>query len=129
MTWRGCVNVSQVEKIKNCISVGSENKKLWYFGINTVHIFYKNLFLKRADMYLNLKGLYIYRQSPVKLPDIKNIIYQCMTSIQELIRIHNNSAHKSWSKYTTDDKVGKVNLVNVTCKTNPKSEWFLQLKV
>ena len=37
------------------------------------------------------------------------IDYQCMTSTQELVGIHNDSAHKSWSKYTTDVKVGKVN--------------------
>ena len=37
---------------------------------------------------------------------------------QELVRIHNDSASKS-SKYTTDDKVGKVNYVKVTGKTNP----------
>ena len=54
-----------------------------------------------------------------------------MTSTQELVGIppknwlvgiHNESASKSWSKYTTDDKVGKVNYVKVTCKTNPESE-------
>ena len=31
-----------------------------------------------------------------------------MTSTQELIGIHNDSAHKSWWKYTTNDKVGKL---------------------
>ena len=36
-------------------------------------------------------------------------IYQRITSTQELVGIHNDSAHKSWSKYTTDNKVGKVN--------------------
>ena len=34
---------------------------------------------------------------------------------QELVGIHNDSASKSWSKYTTDDKVRKVNYVKVTC--------------
>ena len=41
---------------------------------------------------------------------------------QELVGIHNDSASKSLSKYTTDDKVKKVNYVKVTCKTNPESE-------
>ena len=41
-------------------------------------------------------------------------IYQCMTNTQVLIRIHIDSAHKSWSKYTTYNKVGKVNKRNVT---------------
>ena len=36
-------------------------------------------------------------------------IYKCMMSTQELVGIHNNSAHKSWWKYATDIKVGKVN--------------------
>ena len=36
-------------------------------------------------------------------------IYQCMMSTQELVGIQNDAAHKSWSKYTTDNKVGKVN--------------------
>ena len=36
-------------------------------------------------------------------------ILQCITSTQELIGIHNHTAPKSWSKYTTDIKVGKVN--------------------
>ena len=35
---------------------------------------------------------------------------------QELVRIHNDSASKSWSKYITDDKVGNVNYVKVTFK-------------
>ena len=34
---------------------------------------------------------------------------KCMTSTQELVRIHNDAAGKSWSKYATDIKVGKVN--------------------
>ena len=33
-------------------------------------------------------------------------IFQCMTSTQELVGIHNDTAHKSWSKYTTHNKVG-----------------------
>ena len=36
-------------------------------------------------------------------------IYQRITSTQKLVGIHNDAAHKSWSKYTTDNKVGKVN--------------------
>ena len=45
-------------------------------------------------------------------------IYQCMTSTQELVGIHNDSAHKSWSKYTNDAKVRKVNYnsCNIKCK-------------
>ena len=35
---------------------------------------------------------------------------------QELVGIHNDSASKSWLKYTTDDKVEKVNFLKVTCK-------------
>ena len=35
-------------------------------------------------------------------------IYQCMTSTQELVGIHNDATRKSWSKYATDIKVGKV---------------------
>ena len=35
-----------------------------------------------------------------------------MTSTQELIGIHNDAARKSWLKYTTDIKVGKVNYNN-----------------
>ena len=31
-----------------------------------------------------------------------------MKSTQELVGIHNNSAHKSWSEYTTDDKSEKL---------------------
>ena len=47
-------------------------------------------------------------------------------------------AAKSWSKYTTDDKVGKVNYVIlnqndscncVTCKNNPGFQRSLELKM
>ena len=47
--------------------------------------------------------LFIYRDK----------ILQCMMSIQEPIRIHSDAACKSWSKYTTDIKVGKVKKILV----------------
>ena len=52
-------------------------------------------------------------------------MYQCMLSTQELVGIHNNSAHKSWSKHTTDVKVGKVNYkINATENVNAKLSWI-----
>ena len=40
-----------------------------------------------------------------------------MTSTQELIGIHNDAACKSWSKYTTDIKVGKVKYLQYQVNT------------
>ena len=57
--------------------------------------------------FLNV-NLNIYRNTIV-LTKYRDEIYQCMTSTQELVGIHNYAAHKSWSKYTYDNKVGKVN--------------------
>ena len=53
-------------------------------------------------------------------------ICQCMMSTQQLVGIHNDSAHKSCSKHTTDVKVGKVNNnkcnIKSKCKNYPGSK-------
>ena len=72
------------------------------------------------NMVLSYSVLHTYPKGPF-LERGRNIViryYKCMTSTQELIGIHNDVAGKSWSKYTTDIKVGKVNYnkYNIKCK-------------
>ena len=81
---------------------------------------YTNCFRREQGKYLliteRFANMFIYflmsvdsRPLCLMLVGYRDNIYQCMMSTQELVGIHNDSAHKSWSKYATDIKVGKVN--------------------
>ena len=45
----------------------------------------------------------------------------------KIVGIHNDSASKSWSKYTTDDKAGKVNYVKVTYLSHYLDRYYYPL--